>query len=118
MEEPPRPARFWMLGFVIQISRGLFRDQIARRKMMFATLVVAMVMLFLGTTFLQNALIAHPVWFLIFWAACAWITLLAALLAVFDLLIVRAQGRAAARLLREEYARRVAAGTAHPDEDE
>jgi len=47
----------------------------------------------------------HPGWFLLFWVACGWLTLTAFLLALFDLLMVRAQDRAARRILREKLDR-------------
>ena len=89
--------------FAAHSARGLIRDQTTRRWAMFATLLAAMVMLFLGSTFLQPLLNAreHPGWFILFWLACAWLTLSALGLAIFDLLLVRAQSRAAKRELRE-----------------
>jgi hypothetical protein len=62
---------------------------------MFVTLVVALVLLFSGSTILQPLLLAHAIWFILFWFACAWLTLLAVLLALFDLLMLRAENRAA-----------------------
>jgi hypothetical protein len=40
-----------------------------------------------------------------FWATCAWFTLTALLLALFDLLILRVQDRAARKILREKLKR-------------
>lgn len=98
------PARLRIVSFAIHSARGLIRDQAMRRRVMFLTLLVAMLMLFCGTTFLQPLLLPreHPGWFLLFWVACAWLTLTAFLLALFDLLMVRAQNRAARRVLREK----------------
>lgn len=72
---------------------------------MFVTVLVAMLMLFAGSTFLEPLLAPreHPVWFILFWLVCAWFTLTALGLALFDLLIVRAQARAAKRELREKF---------------
>jgi len=91
-------------SFVIHVTRGLIRDHKTRRKTMFATVLVAGGLLLAGSTFLKAVLEprVHPGWFVLFWFACAWITLLAALLAVFDMLLVRAQARAAEKLLRKE----------------
>lgn len=74
---------------------------------MFISLVVAMFMVFLGTTFLQPLLSVHehPGWFVFFWVACAWFTFTALLLALFDLLILRAQDGAARKILREKLNR-------------
>ncbi|PYL06681.1 MAG: hypothetical protein DME34_08550 [Verrucomicrobia bacterium] len=91
------------ISFVIHATRGVVRDQVVRRKTMFALLVVALLLLFSGSTFLQGVINprAHPFWFVLFWLVCAWLTITAMLLAIFDLLIVRLAGRRAKRQLRE-----------------
>src|SRR6476620_9310044 len=101
------PARLRIVSFAIHSARGVIRDQSTRRRVMFLTLVIAMLMLFFGTTFLQPLLSSreHPGWFILFWVACAWLTLTAFLLGLFDLLMVRAQNRAARRTLREKLDR-------------
>jgi len=101
------PARLRIVSFAIHSARGVIRDQSTRRWVMFITLLLAMLMLFCGTTFLQPLLSPreHPGWFLLFWVTCAWLTLTAFLLALFDLLMVRAQDRAARRILREKLDR-------------
>jgi hypothetical protein len=103
-EEPPRLR---IVSFAIHSARGLVRDQTARRWAMFITLVAAMLMVFLGTTFLQPLLSAreHPGWFVFFWVTCAWFTVTALLLALFDLLILRVQDRSARKILREKLNR-------------
>jgi hypothetical protein len=60
--------------------------------------------LFAGATLLNSILNprAHPVWFIFYWLVCGWLTITAMLLALFDLLVVRAQARKAQRLLRGE----------------
>src|SRR5437016_13049177 len=90
------PARLRIVSFAIHSARGVIRDQSTRRWVMFITLLVAMLMLFCGTTFLQPLLSPreHPGWFILFWVTCAWLTLSAFLLALFDLLMVRPQHRA------------------------
>src|SRR5437660_12583603 len=84
------PARLRIVSFAIHSARGVIRDQSTRRWVMFITLVIAMLMLFSGTTFLQPLLSAReqPVWFIIFWVTCACLTLIALLLALLDLLMV------------------------------
>jgi hypothetical protein len=64
------------------------------------------VMLFCGATFLTPVLDPHarPGWFIFYWVVCAWITATAALLAVFDLLLVRAKSRAGRRTLAQKLA--------------
>lgn len=88
--------------FIIQVSKGLIRDQKARRHMMFYGVLIALVLLFAGSTVLWNLLRSHPLIFLAYWAACAWITLLAVLLALYDILRVRAETRRSLRELEEQ----------------
>ena len=104
METPPEGKSFRVAPFAAHASRGLIRDQGARRKMMLGSVVVAVLLAVVGSTLLKEILDprAHPVWFILFWAACAWMTILAVLLALFDMLIVRAQARAARRELGTE----------------
>lgn len=101
------PTRLRIVSFAIHSARGVIRDQSTRRRVMFITLVIAMLMLFSGTTFLQPLLSTreHPGWFLLFWVACAWLTLTALLLALFDLLMLRAQERTARKTLRQKLDR-------------
>ena len=88
--------------FIIQISKGLIRDQRARRTLMFYTVLVSLVLLFAGSTFLWAQLREHPFIFLIYWAGCAWITLLAVLLALYDMAKVRGEVRREKRRLERE----------------
>jgi len=101
------PARLRIVSFAIHSARGVIRDQSMRRRVMFIAIVVAMLMLFFGTTFLQPLLSPreHPGWFLLFWLACAWLTLTALLLALFDLLMLRTQDRTTRKSLREKLNR-------------
>lgn len=69
---------------------------------MFLVTLAAVLILFAGSTFLSGYLSAHPIWFLVYWGICAWLTVLIFLMAVFDMLVVRAQARAAKRQLRRE----------------
>jgi cytochrome bd-type quinol oxidase subunit 2 len=103
--EPPE-KELSILSFVAHATRGVIRDRAMRRQTMFVVLVVALALLFSGTTFLQITLNPRdrPVWFILFWTACGWLTLTALLLAVFDLLMARMEARKAARHLREKFA--------------
>lgn len=92
-----------MLKLVILICKGLIRDQRMRRGIMLYDVVAACVMLFAGSTFLANWLRQSPLLFMIFWAACAWLTLLAILFAIFDLLMVRVVARETKRKLERAY---------------
>ena len=107
MEHPTGEKPLRTASFVIHATRGVVRDQTVRRKTMFVLMIMALLLLFAGSTFLESILNPreHPGWFIFFWAACGWITLTALLLALFDLLIVRSQGRKAERALRETFAR-------------
>jgi protein-S-isoprenylcysteine O-methyltransferase Ste14 len=93
-----------MASFVIHGVRGAIRDQNRRRKTMFILLLVALALLFSGSTFFESALNPRerPVWFILFWVACAWLTLTAMLLAIFDLLVVKLEARKTGRMLREK----------------
>jgi len=69
---------------------------------MFVIVLSALVMLFAGVTFLGGWLSENPVTFLLYWAACAWLTFAAILLALFDLVVVRAQERRERQRLKQE----------------
>jgi hypothetical protein len=100
MQSSPKNKSLWMLSFVVHATRGIIRDQSTRRWAMFGTMLAALLLLFAGSTLLDSMLRVHPVWFILFWFVVAWLTLSAILLALFDLLVVRAQARHAKRILR------------------
>jgi len=106
MDEPPQKL-LRTVSFVVHATRGIIRDQNVRRKTMFILLVVALLLLFSGSTFLAATLNPrqHPGWFIFFWFVCAWLTLTAMFLAIFDVLMVRLQGRKAERSLSRKYSR-------------
>jgi hypothetical protein len=109
METPqPNDKQLRLASFAAHAARGLLRDQAMRRKAMFWTVIAAVIMLFCGATFLAPVLDQHlhPGWFVFYWLACAWLTVTVALLAIFDLLMVRVQ----ARRQRRELAQRLAEG--------
>ena len=89
--------------FVIQISKGLIRDQRARRMVMFYSVIVALVLIFAGSIMFSDAWAhEHPFLYIGYWAGCAWITLLAVLLAFYDIVKVRADVRRERRRLERE----------------
>lgn len=94
-----------MVPFTVQFTRGLLRDERSRRKTMGISLLVAVAMVVVGLTVLRPWLDPHehPWRFVLFWFACAWETMLVLLLALLDVLLVRAQARAARRALREQF---------------
>lgn len=108
------------VSFIVHATRGVIRDQSSRRKAMSATLAVAVLMLIAGSTFLQDWLNPreHAVRFILFWLACAWFTITALLLGLFDALMVRAQGRASREALSEKFARRASDPSQQDAEDE
>jgi hypothetical protein len=110
---------FWMVPFTIHATRGLLRDQQSRRKTMAVSLIIALVLLIAGLTVFRPWLDPHehPWRFILYWLACAWETVLVLLLALFDLLLVRAQTRAARRLLSEQFGRGVAPDSRDTRED-
>lgn len=99
-----------MVPFSIHATRGLLRDQKSRRKTIAVSLIIAVVLLVAGLTVFRPWLDPreHPWRFILYWLACAWETVLVLLLALFDLLLVRAQTRAARKLLDEQFESRVA----------
>lgn len=102
METPPPENRLKVAPFTIHATRGLVRDPKARRKIMASLLFVALAMIivgFLGQRWFEPR--EHPVGFIVFWVACGWVTVTALLLAVLDLLLLRAQARQGREALRE-----------------
>src|SRR6476660_4118656 len=102
METRPPAERFWMARFAAHATRGIIRDQRTRRRAMAILVLAALVMMAAGPTGLGDWLDPreHSVRFILFWFVCGWLTLTALLLAALDLLLVRAQGRAARNALR------------------
>jgi hypothetical protein len=96
-------------SIIAHATRGIIRDRVIRRKTMFLVLVAALIQLFCGATFLQATLNPHkrPVLFVLFWIVCAWLTLTAMLLAIFDLLAVGLEARKAQREARQTFDRAI-----------
>lgn len=107
MENPPPKKGLQMAPFAIQVTRGLLRDERSRRKTMGISLLIVVVMLVAGLTVLRPWLNPHehPWRFVFFWFACAWEIILVLLLALLDLLLLRAQARAARKALQEEVSK-------------
>ena len=104
MEDRPPEKRLRVAPFAIHATRGLLRDQKSRRRTMAVSIAVALFLLVTGLTVFRSWLDPHehPWRFIFFWLACAWETVLAILLALFDVLLMRAQERAARKALREQ----------------
>ena len=84
------------------------------------SLFVAVVMLVGGLTVLRPWLNPHehPWRFIFYWFACAWETLLVLLLALLDLLLVRAQAREARKAFQEEFSKRTTPDSSSANLDE
>jgi energy-converting hydrogenase Eha subunit E len=90
MPRAPAATVACRVKFILQITKAILGDHAMRRKTMFALLLGALAMVFAGTTFLERWLAGDAFFFLLYWAACAWLTFAAVLLALFDILVVRA----------------------------
>lgn len=87
---------------IVTLTRAFVLDARLRRTLMFYVSLGATLMVFIGSVLIDTTLRAHPFIFLGFWAVCAWLTIAAMLLAIFDLLAVRAAAREARRQLERE----------------
>lgn len=96
----------WIPGFAADVSRGLLRDRRTRQRMMFGAIAVALFLAVSGATIMRSMLNPHEhlALFIFHWLACAWVTILALLLAVLDLLIVRMEAREAKKNLARQFA--------------
>jgi len=90
-----------MFRTILLMTRGIILDPRTRRWAMFILLLAALCMVFAGSTFLAGG-IATPLSFLIYWGVCAWLTLGALLLALWDLLLLRAAARRERRRLEKQ----------------
>src|SRR5256885_15731557 len=84
-------------SFAVHATRGIIRDQGTRRRVMIMVLTAALVLMICGSTVLKRPLDPHEHtgWFLFFWLVCAWLTVTAILLAIFDLLTLSSNPRKA-----------------------
>ena len=83
------------------------------------SLIIAVALLVAGLTVLRPWLDPHehPWRFILYWLVCAWETVLVLLLALFDLLLVRAQTRAARKLLSEQFGSGITPGSPDKRQD-
>lgn len=108
--EPPRPPRSprppkrgpGFVTLVIGLSLAVARDQRMRRSILFFVMLAVMGLVFTGAVFLDRWLSARPWVFLIYWGICLWLTLLAILLALYDLLMVRSMAGKERRRIADE----------------
>jgi uncharacterized membrane protein YdcZ (DUF606 family) len=106
-ETPERPAWFRRtprgpLGWIVIFTRGLVFDQHLRRVTMFYVVLAAMFMALAGDVVFEGWLGGreHLLRFVLYWLGCALLTILAALLAIYDLLMLRIQHRLLRKKLR------------------
>ena len=120
METPPSEKKFRLVPFSIHATRGLLRDERARRKTMALSLLAAVVMLVAGLTVLRPWLNPHehPWRFMLYWFLCAWDTLLVLLLALLDMLLIRAQGRAERKAMREGFSQQTTSDSPTAEREE
>ncbi len=91
------------IQFVIAVSKGIARDQRARRTVLFFVVLTAMLMAFAGFVLFGRWLTPErPILFLLYWGACIWLTFLSILLAVHDLLMLRQTARRERQQLKAE----------------
>lgn len=111
METRPKDKNLRTVSFAAHATRGIIRDQSTRRTAMCLLLATAALMLVAGSTALRELLDPHEhvTRFLLFWFSCGWLTVTALLLAVLDLLLVRAQARAERKAMTEEFGLRTSA---------
>jgi hypothetical protein len=70
---------------------------------MFWDVLVVLVLIFLGSSIFWQWLRENPLFFIGYWAFCGWLTILAALLAVYDLAKVRLDAKRAHDELKREF---------------
>src|SRR3954471_24955621 len=106
METRPPEKRLDVAPFAIHATRGLVRNPRTRRKVMGILLIVALALIALGL-FGQGPWLEpreHALRFILFWFAYGWVTFTVLLLAVLDLLLLRAEARQTRKDLRDEIA--------------
>jgi uncharacterized membrane protein len=86
----------------VAIATGIARSQSQRRRAMFALTVAALLLLLVGITVLWSVFPDHPLFFAIYWMACAWLAICVMLLAVYDLMMVVRRGRKERESARRE----------------
>ena len=80
-----------------QIASGILRDRSARRRWLGAFLFASLVMIVGGVWVLDAWLASGPLVFLLWWVACALLTLITLLFAVYDVLAAVKEEKASAK---------------------
>lgn len=84
---------------VMAWTRSIASDQAARRRALFGMTLGACILLFLGAVIIAPFLEQHRWMFIFYWLGIAWLTLTIVLVAVYDVLVVLADGRRARQAL-------------------
>jgi len=90
------------IKLIIAISKGILRDLRVRRSFLFAVVLADILWVFIGAVIFDAWLEAKPLRFLIYWSVCALLTFFSILLAVHDMLMIRAEAKRDRRRLTEE----------------
>ena len=94
-----------MFRAILLFTKGVLRDTRLRRNVMLWVMAAALVMLFLGSWLMSDAWARQHVGiYFLYWAVCGWLTLTGLLLAVFDMLVIRATARAMRRRIEQDIA--------------
>jgi len=78
-------------SFILLVSKGILRDRHMRRTVLFWVIAAALLMVAVGALLLDDWLMHNLLIALLYWGACAWLTLTSVLLAFFDMLVVRGE---------------------------
>ena len=82
----PKPA-----NFILQITKGILRNRTMRRRLLSWIVMAVLAWVAVGVFLLDDFLMAYPFLFLVYWGACFCLTITLALLAIYDMLAVRAE---------------------------
>jgi hypothetical protein len=75
------------------VARAILRSRETRRRVIGRLLLAALAMMATGLWLVDDLLAAKPLWFLLWWGACAGITCLVMLFALYDALAVMREER-------------------------
>ena len=90
-------------SFILLVTKGILRDRIMRRKMLFGIVLATLILVGLGALGLDAWLCEHAVLFLLYWGACLWLTLTSMLLALYDMLLIRKEASEERRRIKSRF---------------
>jgi predicted MFS family arabinose efflux permease len=96
--DEPKPLEIG--SFAAHSTRGVIRDRKARRVTMLLSMALAL--LLLGCAVVIDAH-EHLLVAVLCWFACAWMTVIVVLLALYDLLVLRREARAQREQLQRQF---------------